>query len=73
MWLSAGFVAMRDTLGRSKIQDYPLPASDGPVDENTWAASLTSAVHRVVGVLIAGRRIPAQAVSDHLDVLEVAR
>ena len=42
------------------------------VYENTWAAPLTSAVHRAGGELTASLRIPAQAVSDQLDVLEAA-
>ena len=43
------------------------------VYENTWAAPLTSAVHRVGGELTASLRIPAQAVEEQLDVLEAVR
>ncbi|HSF86388.1 MAG TPA: DUF6325 family protein [Acidimicrobiia bacterium] len=42
------------------------------VYENTWAAPLTTAVHRAGGELTASLRIPAQAVSDQLDALESA-
>jgi len=40
------------------------------VYENTWAAPLTSAVHRAGGELTARLRLAAQAVGDQLDVLE---
>lgn len=43
------------------------------VYENTWAAPLTSAVHRAGGELTASLRIPARAVEDQLDALEGAR
>jgi len=40
------------------------------VYENTWAAPLTSAVHRAGGEMTARLRLAAQAVGDQLDVLE---
>lgn len=43
------------------------------VYENTWAAPLTSAVHRAGGELTASLRIPAQAVEEQLDALEGVR
>ncbi len=64
-------------LGEDDIADAGSVLSPGSmavvlVYENTWAAPLTSATHRAGGELTASLRIPAQAVSDQLDVLEAA-
>ena len=70
--------ARSDLLGEDDVADAGSVLAPGSmavvlVYENTWAAPLTSAVHRAGGELTSSLRIPAQAIEEQLDVLEATR